>query len=130
MVSDADVKRLIDDTVSETLIKLKKLGLMKEGKKSAYNKTEELLRNYPEWKNMDGELTKKLIGILDEELKKLEDDPYYDIIPMSYFENATYEDIAEYFDVSTRTVMRNKIRLINKLKVVLFSDDVITEIFL
>lgn len=129
-MTDFEVKRVIDDTVSETIIKLKKLSLMKENKTSAYYKTEELLRNYSKWKDSEGELTKKLINVLDKELSILQDDLYYEIIPMLYFENMTYEEVAEYFNVNSRTIRRHKIRLINHLKVVLFSDDVITELFL
>lgn len=129
-MNDVEVKRIINDTVSEAVIKLKKLGLMNENKMSAYCKTEELLKNYMRWKDIESKQTKKLVQILDRELDVLSDDPYFEVIPMIYFENMTYEDVAEQFDVSARTIMRNKIRLINKLKVVLFSDDVITEIFL
>lgn len=129
-MNDVEVKRIINDTVSEAVIKLKKLGLMNENKMSAYRKTEELLKNYVRWKDIESKQTKKLVQILDRELDVLSDDPYFEVIPMIYFENMTYEDVAEQFDVSARTIMRNKIRLINKLKVVLFSDDVITEIFL
>lgn len=129
-MSEVDIKQIIDDTVSETLIKLKKLSLMKENKLTAYRKTEELLRNYQKWKDSDAKLTKKLVEILDRELGVLESDLYYDIIPMIYFENCSREEVAEYFDVNERTITRNKIRLVNQLKVVLFSDDVITELFL
>ena len=130
MMSETDIKQIINDTVLETVIKLKKLGLMKENKTSAYRKTEELLRKYTRWKTIERELTKKLIDILECELEALRDDPYYEIIPMIYFENKSREEVAEYFDVNCRTVTRNKIRLVNQLKVVLFSDDVITELFL
>lgn len=132
-MNDVDVKQIINNAVSETVIKLKKLNLMNESKLSAYRKTEELLRNYPKWKNIEvdkNQLTKKLMKILDKELEALRDDPYYEIIPMIYFENQTREEVAEYFDVNCRTVTRNKNRLVNQLKVVLFSDDVITELFL
>ena len=103
---------------------------MNEGKMTAYHKTETILRNYPNLKERDGQITKNLIRILDKELEALRNDPYYEIIPMIYFENKTREEVAEYFDISCRTVTRNKARLINHLKVVLFSDDVIAELFL
>lgn len=129
-MNDVEVKQIINDTVSETVIKLKKMSLMNESKMSAYRKTEELLKNYTRWKDIESKQTKKLVQILDRELDILSDDPYFEVIPMIYFNSMTYEDVAEQFNVSARTIMRNKIRLINKLKIVLFSDDVITEIFL
>lgn len=129
-MSETDVKQIISETVSEAVVKLKRLGLMNEGKLSAYRKTEEVLQNYPKWKQVEGGLTQKLVKILDGELERLRNDPYFEIIPMIYFEDKTREDVAEYFDVNERTVTRNKRRLVNELRVILFSDDVITELFL
>ena len=58
------------------------------------------------------------------------DDMYYDVIVMYYFEKKTREEIAEQYDTTVTTISRNKTRLINKLKPILFSDDVIYELFL
>lgn len=125
-----NIDEIIEKTVSDTIIRLRKIGLIKEYKLSSFQKTEQLLRNYEKLKTVEAETTKKLIGILERELDELRDDYYYEIIPMIYFEGATREQVAEYFDVNYRTITRNKNRLINKLKFVLFSDDVIKELFL
>lgn len=74
-------------------------------------------------------LTKRYIKTIDNALLKIKDDPYYDLIKMRYFEGANREEIADYFGVDVATVSRNKSRLINTLKVHLFSDEVITDIF-
>lgn len=109
---------------------------MKENKKSAFKKTEELLRNYNKFKyavknNVDNtEKTQKLISIIDNALISIEDDPYYSIIEMIFFERKTREKIAEFYDIEVKTVTRNKNRLVNQLKLVIFSDDVIKELFL
>ncbi len=129
-MNDDDVKKIIEDTVNLTVLKLKMTGLMKDDKKSAYQKTEELLRNYMSFKKSDQPYTKKLVKMIDAALDSICDDPYYEIIPMIYFEHQTREDIAEYFDTTVTTISRNKNRLVNKLKVELFSDDVIFELFL
>lgn len=129
-MSQDEIRQLIEEVAQEIVLKLRKVGLIDEHKLSSYRKTEDLLRNYKKLKNSDMETTQKLIHILEDELKALSDDPYYEIIPMIYFEGKTYEEIAEIFDISARTVMRNRNRLINQLKVVLFSDDVIAELFL
>lgn len=126
-MNERDVERIIDKTV----LKLKMAGLMRDDRKSAFQKTEALLYNYPIFKNVDDKpSTQKLVKKIDAALCELEDDLYYDIIPMIYFERQTREQIAEYFDTSTKTITRNKNRLINILKVRLFSDDVIYELFL
>lgn len=70
-------------------------------------------------------ITKNCIKSIDAALESLKNDPYYKIIEMKYFENKSREEIAEYFGVDTSTITRNKNRLINKLQIRFFSDEVI-----
>lgn len=126
-----DIKQIINDTVNETVMKLKMSGLMKDDRKTAYQKTEELLRNYETFKKVEDQPhTEKIVNIITSALQDLEDDLYYEIIPMVYFEGKTREDVADYFDTTVTTISRNKNRLVNKLKNRIFSDDVIYELFL
>ena len=69
------------------------------------------------------ERTKREIQRIERALETIQDDEYYEIIPMKYFDNCTIEEIAERFGKDESTVRRNKNRLINKLKVVLFGAD-------
>lgn len=125
-----DINEIINATVNATVLKLKMAGLMKSDRKTAYQKTEELLYNYKSFKSSDQPFTLKLVSKIDDALKEIEDDIYYDIIPLTYFENETRENIAERYNTTERTISRNKGRLVNQLKVKLFSDDVIYELFL
>lgn len=75
------------------------------------------------------ELTKKVINLVDNTLKLIKDDKYYDVIPLKYWEGKTHEEISEIMNKEISTITKNKNRLISKLKVTLFSDDVIKEIF-
>lgn len=125
-----EIKQIINETVNATVLKLKMAGLMKDGKRTAYEKTEELLRNYKAFKTSDQPYTVKLVKRIDSALEMIQDDIYYDTIPMYYFERKTREEIAEYYDTTVTTISRNKTRLINKIKPILFSDDVIYELFL
>lgn len=128
--SDGDIKRIINDTVNATVLKLKMAGLMRDDRKTAYQKTEELLRNYNAFVESDQPYTQKLVRKIDAALESIKDDIYYDVIPMTYFEGCTREAVAEYFDTTVTTISRNKNKLVNKLKVRLCSDDVIYELFL
>ena len=74
-------------------------------------------------------VTKNFISTIDSALKLIEDDKYYGIIEMWYFENMTREDIAEFYKVDVKTITRNKNRLINKIQISLFSDEYIERIF-
>ena len=173
-----DIQNLID-VVQELLIELKKKGFTNHNKQTAFQKTEQLLYNYMNFKqviadkqkiieqikqegiqkrnksivNFTGNyqldtrndfekaeeqiealensilITKRYIAIIDDALSKISNDKYYDLIRMKYFEGKTREEIAEHFDVDVATVSRNKNRLINILKIYLFSDEVICEIF-
>lgn len=125
-----DIKKIINDTVNMTVLKLKMAGFMKDSKKTAYQKTEELLRNYEDFKKSDQPYAQKLVKRIDAALYDIKDDIYYDVIPLYYFEGETREFVAEHFNTTVTTVSRNKTRLINKLKVKLFSDEVIYELFL
>lgn len=125
-----NIEQIINDTVNATVLKLKMAGLMKDNRKTAYQKTEELLRNYNTFKESDQPYTQKLVTKIDNALESIKDDIYYDVIPLIYFKDETRENVADHFRTTVTTISRNKVRLVNKLKVVLFSDDVIYELFL
>ena len=126
----SDIEKIVDMTINKTILKLKMTGLMRDDRKSASQKTEELLKNYNAFRESDQPYTIKLVEKINAALEGIKDDPYFDIIPMSYFEDCTREEIAEKFNTTVTTVSRNKTRLVNVLKSYLFSDDVIYELFL
>lgn len=127
-----DVDEIIKQTVDYTVMKIKLAGLMKDNRQTAFQKTEQILRSYNDMKKSYSEngTAKKFVDIIDNALETLKNDSYYDIIPMLYFEKRSREDIAEFFDTTTTTISRNKRRLVEKLKVLIFADDVIYELFL
>lgn len=128
-VSGDYVQKIIDETVNATVLKLKLAGLMKDDRKNAFQKTEEILRNYNGFTLSDQPNTKKLLHRVNEALTMIKDDPYYDLIRLFYIEGHTREEVAEELNTSTTTISRNKTRLVNKIKSVLFSDDFILELY-
>lgn len=130
-MNDTEVRQIISDTVNETVLKMKMAGLIKDNRKSATEKLEELLRNYPTFKKIsDKEYTVKLVKKVDEAMQTIAGDPYYDVIRLFYFEDQTRESIALDYGCTETTISRNKTRLLNRLKTILFSDEVIFELFL
>ena len=126
-----DIRDIISDTVNETVMKLKMAGLMKDNRRSSTEKLEELLRNYPTFKQIkDKEYTVNLVRKVDEAMQTIEGDPYYDVIRLFYFERHTRESIALDYGCTETTISRNKTRSLNQLKAILFSDEVIFELFL
>lgn len=180
-LTEDDLKVLISnaaDTTADRVIKgLKKQRFLKEKSLTAYQKTEQVLYNYNNFKEtikdkkeqieeikaeglkskskditfystggfVDNDyearieekiqslrdsisLTERYIKTIDAALEKIRDDKYYDIIILKYFQGKTVEEISEYFDYKDpSTINRNKSRLINQLKIILFSDEVIKE---
>ena len=74
-------------------------------------------------------VTRNFISTIDSALELINNDKYYEIIQMWYFEGKSREEIAAYFKVDVKTITRNKNRLINRLQIRLFSDEYITQIF-
>lgn len=68
------------------------------------------------------------IGRIERVLNRFEDDPYFEIIPMKYFEGKSRDYIAEYFDVDSSTISRHKNRLLNEMKIKFFPEEVIEEL--
>lgn len=69
------------------------------------------------------ERTKKEIARIERALETIQDDEYYDIIPLKYWDQIPPAEIAEALHCDERTYRRHKNRLVNKLKVVLFGAD-------
>lgn len=71
--------------------------------------------------------TVRVIALIDKCMLAIKNDPYYDILPMRYFEGRTLEDIGVYFGCDHSTISRNKSRLVRELAMRLFPDEVTRE---
>ena len=69
------------------------------------------------------ERTRREIQRIERALETIQDDEYYDIIPLKYWDLLQPAEIAERLNCDERTFYRHKNRLVNKLKVVLFGAD-------
>lgn len=118
----------IEYIVNKTIIKLRAEGLLRDEARSAVQKTEDILRNYPYFKLSDQPFTQNFCQKVDEALDKIKSDYYYEIIPMYYFKDVSRENIAAHFRTSESTISRNRIRLIEKLSSILFPDDMIIDL--
>lgn len=74
-------------------------------------------------------LTESVISLIEDCLLDIEKDKYFDLIKLKYFDGETTSEIADYFSCDLTTVNRNKNRLIEKIQMRLFSDEVIRGIF-
>ncbi len=71
---------------------------------------------------------KSLVSSIEISLETIKNDKYYKIIELKYFQDKTLDKIAEELDVALATVKRNKNKLIRKLQLLIFSDEVIKNI--
>lgn len=124
-----DVYKIIEDTVNETILRLKASGIIRDTEKTPQQKTEELLKNYNAFSLSGEPAAEKMILQIEAALHMISEDPYYSVITMYYIEGLTREDIADALDTSVTTVSRNKTRLLKRLSAVLFSDDYIGQLY-
>lgn len=136
MYTEQEVKQAINITAAKVVNELNEQGLLITRTKTAYQKMESLLYNYRSLKlslKLDKEkgrteITRKFITTIDKALDSIKDDPYFEVISMIYIDGKTREDVACELNCDEKTVTRNKERLVNMLKVKLFSDDYIMEL--
>ena len=129
-------KELINLTVKHTVAELKRNGLIRENKLNSFQKTEKALDIYHKLKHIsetykfdDMQVTVDFIRMIDDALESISDDPYFQIIELKYFNGWTHEQIAEYFDVQPAAISKQRKRLINKLRPLIFPNEYISELF-
>lgn len=175
------MEQLIEETTSATvtalMTQLKKHKMLKPNKDTTFEKIENLLYNYENFKtaiqsklnqieliksegvsrrstsvilftgnhgiNTDTEVERSerkiediqasienlenYLQFIDVALEKVRNDQYFGIISMKYFEGLSHESISIELDCDVSTVVRNKNRLINTLKIYLFPDESVME---
>lgn len=127
--------KLLDDQVRELKTHLPKINskiksshIVLNEKNKKYTYGDETLESRINELRQISLVTKSHVRLLNKALKKIEDDKYYRIIPLFYFERNTIENIAEILNCSVGSISENKKKLINKLKVFLFPDAFIKEL--
>ena len=131
-MTDEELQHLINDTVhktvDETVYKLSTRRLLKDDSKTGIEKIEELLRYYPTAKKLNDKYAQRITAQLDAALSDIKDDPYYNIIVMTYFNDDLRETIADVFGTSVTTISRNKKRLLIELEKRITPSDFIMEL--
>lgn len=181
-VTKKEAEQLINDTVSKTVNELLKQKMIKKSDMNTYQKTEQLLYNYNNFKEVVKDkqemieqikqvgisktscsflpmpqdtgfkyipseqekndaaiaelessiaVTSNFIKLIDNALKTIKGDPYYEVIEKCYFEGKKHYVVSKEWatPINETTVGRNKNRLVKKLSIYLFSDDVIKELY-
>jgi hypothetical protein len=69
---------------------------------------------------------KREIETIDKALKIIEDDPYFNIVKMKYFEDKTDDEIGTLIYRDPKTVRTHKSRLVGRLSVFLYGAEAVT----
>ena len=129
-MNDTQIKQIINDTVATTVLQLKAAGLLKDGTKSAYEKTEALLWQYPELKKVDEPYARRVVQEVEACLADAAENPYIDVIRLYYFAGLKNAACAQTLCCEERTARRNRVALVKQFSTRLASDDFIRELLL
>jgi len=125
---DEEVKKLEEEVKGIAIPKAKSNSLILNERNNTYVYGDETLETRISELKQISVKAKSQIRLVKSALKKIENDKYYDIIPMYYFEEKTIEEIAEECEWAVGTVSKHKKRLMNDLKVYVFPDTFIEEL--
>lgn len=132
-MTDEELERLVEETVhktvDETVYKLTTRRLLKDEQKTGIEKIEGLLRYYPIARNLkDDKYAQRIADNIESALEEIKDDPYYNIIVMTYFHNDLRETIAGEFGTSITTISRNKKRLLVEIEKRILPNEYLMEL--
>jgi RNA polymerase sigma factor (sigma-70 family) len=125
---DEEVKKLEEEAKGIVIPTAKSNSLILNERNNTYVYGDETLETRISELKQISVKAKSQIRLVKSALKKIENDKYYDIIPMYYFEEKTIEEIAEECEWAVGTVSKHKKRLMNDLKVYVFPDTFIEEL--
>ena len=129
-MQENEIRKIIDDTVSATILRLKASGILRDGEKTAIEKTEELLRQYKALRKSDQPYAKAIVARIDKCFDELQDESYIDAIRLYYIDGLTNAATAVRLFCDERTVRRNRKKLVRAFSIRLVSDEFIRELLL
>lgn len=125
---DDEVKQLEDEAKDIPTPKAKSNSLVLNERQGTYIYGDETLETRISELKQISVKAKSQVRLVNNALKKIEEDKWYDVIPMYYFEEMTIESIAEELECAVSTISENKKRLMNELKVYIFPDTFMEEL--
>ncbi|MFQ9923773.1 MAG: hypothetical protein ACLRVU_09675 [Beduini sp.] len=127
MKYDELIERIAEKTSEKTstkvIKKLKRENRIRYNKMSSFTRTENVLKLYPKLPE-DNSLKKRIKTALEE----IKDDEYYGIIESIYSDMMTIKSVSEFYNVKTTAISYHKVRLVRKLAMNLFPEEVAKEL--
>lgn len=125
-----DIKKYIDQAIAATVTRLKLEGILNSNARTAYEKTETILRRYPELKEIKHPAAQKICAEVEACLQSASNEPYHRVIELFYFKGMTNAACALEMQCEERTARRNRKKLVEDFSVRLASEEFIREILL
>lgn len=129
-MNDERIKQVIAETVTATVLKLKTAGMLRVDTMSAYEKTEALLRQYPQLVGVDEPYALRVVKEVDACLADVKNEPYADVIRLFYFEGMKSTACADTLFCTERTARRHRKKLVERFSARLASDEFVRELLL
>lgn len=117
------IEMVAEEAATKAVNKLRSGGHVRYYFQDSFKKTEELLTLIP--KLPDDHPQK--IRVMNA-MKVIEDDEYYGVIASKYFDGMTLDELADIYDCQSKTIGKNRIRLVKILTKELFPEDVVKEL--
>ena len=127
-MTDEKIEQIIRRTVRATVQQLKAADLLKGKEKTACEKTEALLREYPRLKGMQEPYAQRVVQEVEACLAEAENEPYLDVIRLYYFAGNKNAACAAIMCCDERTCRRYRRKLVEQFSVRLASDEFIKEL--
>lgn len=128
-MNNDEIKELIKATVTSTVAQLKAMGMLQPvNQMTAKQKTEELLRQYPQLKGLQEPYAQRVVQEIDRLLAEAENEPYIDVIRLYYFGGLTNVACADVLCCDERTARRYRAQLVQRFSARLASDEFIREL--
>lgn len=124
-----EIQKIVRETVLATVLQLKAAGMLQPAtQKTAVQKTEELLRQYPQLRGIQEPYAQRVVQEIDALLAAAENEPYVDVIRLYYFGGLTNEGCANTLCCDERTCRRYRKKLVQQFSVRLASEEFIREL--
>lgn len=125
-----EIRKIINETVTTTVLQLRAAGLLRDASKTAYEKTECLLYQYTALKKVNEPYARRVVEEIDACLAGAKNDPYVDVIRLYYFDGLKNAACAKALCCDERTSRRNRRQLVEQFAVRLASGEFIRELLL
>lgn len=127
LIAEAKLWVQLKALIRTVIMELQSMGLIPRGK-SAIQKTEELLRQYPQLRGVQEPYAQRVVQEIDALLAEAENEPYVDVIRLYYFGGLTNVACANALCCDERTARRYRKQLVQRFSARLASDEFIREL--